>query len=71
MTDGFVRITVFPCWPLLTLERAAMIMINVCEYGVPYTGLWLQRVVQLLYWIYIATSFTSSAAMYLTLWSTQ
>lgn len=48
-----------------------MIMINVCEYGVPYTGLWLQRVVQLLYWIYIATSFTSSAAMYLTLWSTQ
>lgn len=53
------------------MVSAAMIMINVCEYGVPYTGLWLQRVVQLLYWIYIATSFTSSAAMYLTLWSTQ
>ncbi|KAH6656680.1 voltage-dependent anion channel-domain-containing protein [Truncatella angustata] len=49
----------------------AIILINICEYGIPYCGLWLQRVVQILFWMYVAVSFTSSAAMYLTLWSTQ
>jgi tellurite resistance protein TehA-like permease len=46
-------------------------MINICEYGVPNCGLWLQRVVQVAFWIYAAVSFTASAGMYLTLWSTQ
>ncbi|KAK6070963.1 c4-dicarboxylate transporter malic acid transporter [Seiridium cupressi] len=53
------------------IVSSALIMINLCEYGLPYCGLWLQRVVQLFFWIYVAISFTFSAAMYLTLWSTQ
>ncbi|KAI1857920.1 hypothetical protein JX265_010950 [Neoarthrinium moseri] len=56
--------------PAVTVS-CAIILINICEYGMPSSGLWLQRAVQLLFWIYVAVSFTFSAAMYLTLWSTQ
>ncbi|KAK7920661.1 hypothetical protein PG985_008683 [Apiospora marii] len=48
-----------------------IILINICEYGMPYTGPWLQRVVEVLFWVYITVSVTASCGMYLILWSTQ
>ncbi|KAI0125093.1 voltage-dependent anion channel [Xylariales sp. AK1849] len=53
------------------IGSSAIILINICEYGIPHNGLWLQRAIQPLFWMYMAISFTASAAMYLTLWSTQ
>ncbi|KAK8107370.1 uncharacterized protein PG998_009383 [Apiospora kogelbergensis] len=50
---------------------AGIILINICEYGVPYTGPWLQRAVEVLFWVYITVSVTASCGMYLVLWSTQ
>ncbi|KAK7977972.1 hypothetical protein PG996_004019 [Apiospora saccharicola] len=50
---------------------AGIILINICEYGVPYTGPWLQHLVEVLFWIYITVSVTASCGMYLILWSTQ
>ncbi|KAK3946091.1 malic acid transport protein [Diplogelasinospora grovesii] len=49
----------------------ATILINICEYGVPYTGPWLLRAVEVMFWIYIGASTFVSAGMYLILWSTQ
>ncbi|KAI1652011.1 voltage-dependent anion channel-domain-containing protein [Daldinia loculata] len=49
----------------------ATILINTCEYGIPVTGPWLQRVMEWLFWIYIVVSVVASAGMYLILWSTQ
>ncbi|KAF3070733.1 Malic acid transport protein [Daldinia childiae] len=49
----------------------ATILINTCEYGIPMTGPWLQRVMEWLFWIYIVVSVVASAGMYLILWSTQ
>ncbi|KAK6955979.1 hypothetical protein Daesc_003626 [Daldinia eschscholtzii] len=49
----------------------ATILINICEYGIPMTGPWLQRVMEWLFWIYIVVSVVASAGMYLILWSTQ
>ncbi|KAI1471008.1 voltage-dependent anion channel-domain-containing protein [Daldinia caldariorum] len=49
----------------------ATILINICEYGIPMTGPWLQRVMEWLFWIYIIFSVVASTGMYLVLWSTQ
>ncbi|CAJ2511965.1 Uu.00g075900.m01.CDS01 [Anthostomella pinea] len=49
----------------------ATIMINICEYGIPYTGPWLQHVMEWLFWVYVIVSVSASAGMYLILWSTQ
>ncbi|KAI0853822.1 voltage-dependent anion channel-domain-containing protein [Daldinia vernicosa] len=49
----------------------ATILINTCQYGIPMTGPWLQRVMEWLFWIYIVVSVVASAGMYLILWSTQ
>ncbi|KAK8086587.1 c4-dicarboxylate transporter [Apiospora phragmitis] len=51
--------------------RAGIILINVCEYGIPNAGPWLQRAVEVLFWVYITVSVTASCGMYLILWSTQ
>ncbi|PKS09724.1 hypothetical protein jhhlp_004345 [Lomentospora prolificans] len=48
----------------------AIIIINICQYGIPKTGVWLLRVVEVLFWIYLSVSILASAVMYLTLWST-
>ncbi|KAI1635464.1 voltage-dependent anion channel [Biscogniauxia mediterranea] len=47
------------------------IFINVCQYGIPKTGPWLQIVMEWLFWAWIIVSVSASAGMYLTLWSTQ
>ncbi|KAF7546184.1 hypothetical protein G7046_g9377 [Stylonectria norvegica] len=48
----------------------AIIMINICEYGVPHTGPWLLQVMEVMFWIYVALSVFASAGIYLILWST-
>ena len=48
-----------------------MILINVCEYGIPMVGPWLEHVIEILFWIYVIIAITASASMYLILWSTQ
>ncbi|KAI1798976.1 voltage-dependent anion channel-domain-containing protein [Daldinia bambusicola] len=53
------------------LNSTATILINICEYGIPMTGPWLQRVMEWLFWIYIIVSVLASTGMYLILWSTQ
>ena len=45
-------------------------MINICEYGIPHTGVWLLRTMEIMFWIYVALSVFASAGIYLILWST-
>ncbi|KAI1298660.1 voltage-dependent anion channel-domain-containing protein [Xylaria venustula] len=49
----------------------AIIMTNITQYGCPNTGPWLQSVMEVLFWIYLAISVIASTGMYLVLWSTQ
>ncbi|KAI3340235.1 voltage-dependent anion channel-domain-containing protein [Ustulina deusta] len=49
----------------------AIIMINITQYGCPHTGPWLQGVMEVLFWVYVAISIVASTGMYLVLWSTQ
>ncbi|KAI0834286.1 voltage-dependent anion channel-domain-containing protein [Hypoxylon sp. FL0890] len=49
----------------------ATILINTCEYGIPMTGPWLQRTMEVLFWAYTIVSVIASCGMYLILWSTQ
>lgn len=51
-------------------SRIAIIMINICEYGVDYVGVWLLRTLEVMFWVYVALSTFASAGMYLILWST-
>ncbi|KAM5360040.1 hypothetical protein ACJZ2D_014032 [Fusarium nematophilum] len=39
-------------------------------YGIPNTGVWLLRTMELMFWIYAALSVSVSALLYLILWST-
>ncbi|CEJ89712.1 hypothetical protein VHEMI05537 [[Torrubiella] hemipterigena] len=48
----------------------ALILINICEYGVPSTGIWLLRTLETCFWIYTGFSIVASAAVYLIIWST-
>lgn len=48
----------------------AIILINICEYGVPHCGAWLSRTMQICFWIYVGLSTVASAGLYLILWST-
>ncbi|KAL7937510.1 voltage-dependent anion channel domain-containing protein [Trichoderma chlorosporum] len=48
----------------------AVILINVCQYGVPHCGVWLIKTLQILFWIYTGLSAVASAGLYLILWST-
>lgn len=56
--------------PLLNPTSIAIIMINICEYGVPHSGVWLLRTMEVMFWFYVAVSAFASAGMYLILWST-
>ncbi|RDW91577.1 hypothetical protein BP5796_02742 [Coleophoma crateriformis] len=47
------------------------ILINICQYGIPETGEWLQTTMQICFWIYAAIAFLASAGIYLVIWSTQ
>ncbi|KAF5658358.1 malic acid transport [Fusarium heterosporum] len=48
----------------------AVILINTCQYGIPYTGPWLLNTMEWVFWVYAALSVSSSAFLYLILWST-
>ncbi|KAM0553853.1 hypothetical protein ACHAPJ_007199 [Fusarium lateritium] len=48
----------------------AVILINTCQYGIPYTGVWLLNTMHWAFWIYAALSVCVSALLYLILWST-
>ena len=48
----------------------AIIMINTCEYGVPRSGVWLLRTMEVMFWFYAALSVFASARIYLVLLST-
>ncbi|RYO81793.1 hypothetical protein DL766_004654 [Monosporascus sp. MC13-8B] len=47
------------------------ILINVCEFGIPYVSQWLVKAMLVLFWVYGGVCMIASAAMYLVLWSTQ
>jgi tellurite resistance protein TehA-like permease len=47
-----------------------IILLNICEYGIPRSGVWLLRTMEVLFWIYVALSVAASAGLYLILWST-
>ncbi|KAI1368895.1 voltage-dependent anion channel-domain-containing protein [Xylaria arbuscula] len=49
----------------------AIIMVNITQFGCPHTGPWLQEVMEVLFWVYLALSVAASTGMYLVLWSTQ
>ncbi|KAH7627038.1 voltage-dependent anion channel-domain-containing protein [Sordaria sp. MPI-SDFR-AT-0083] len=46
------------------------ILITICQYGIPNTGSWLVKAMEIIFWIYLALSFVISAFLYLLLWST-
>ncbi|KAF5000003.1 hypothetical protein FGRMN_2084 [Fusarium graminum] len=48
----------------------AVILINTCQYGIPYAGPWLLNTMEWVFWVYAALSVSSSAFLYLILWST-
>ncbi|RFN50864.1 malic acid transport protein [Fusarium flagelliforme] len=48
----------------------AVILINTCQYGIPYTGPWLLNTMEWVFWVYAALSVSVSAFLYLVLWST-
>ncbi|KAL7795278.1 voltage-dependent anion channel domain-containing protein [Trichoderma ceciliae] len=48
----------------------AVILTNICQFGVPHCGVWLLKTLQILFWIYTALSAIASAGLYLILWST-
>lgn len=47
------------------------ILTNMSQYGIPYTGLWFQTAMEVLFWTYTSFAFVTSSGMYLILWSTQ
>lgn len=47
------------------------ILINMCQYGIPETGQWFQKTMQVCFWVYASLSFISSSGLYLVIWSTQ
>ncbi|KAI7766001.1 hypothetical protein LZL87_001114 [Fusarium oxysporum] len=52
------------------LVSIAVILINTCQYGIPYTGVWLVHTMECVFWVYAALSVSLSAFLYLILWST-
>ncbi|KAF4344046.1 Malic acid transport [Fusarium beomiforme] len=58
-------------WTYFTmLVSIAVILINTCQYGIPYTGVWLVHTMECVFWVYAALSVSLSAFLYLILWST-
>ncbi|KAF5604580.1 Malic acid transport [Fusarium pseudocircinatum] len=53
-----------------SLVSIAVILINTCQYGIPYTGIWLVHTMECVFWVYAALSVSLSAFLYLILWST-
>ncbi|KAF2748223.1 hypothetical protein M011DRAFT_400985 [Sporormia fimetaria CBS 119925] len=47
------------------------ILINISQYGIDGTGVWLQDVMEVMYWIDCGLSIIFSIGIYLTMWSTQ
>lgn len=52
------------------LDSIALILINICEYGVPAAGVWLLHTLEMCFWVYMGIGIIASAGMYLIIWST-
>lgn len=52
------------------IVSAGTILITICQYGIPNTGPWLLRTMEVIFWVYLGLSFVVSAFLYLLLWST-
>ncbi|EAA26724.3 hypothetical protein GE21DRAFT_3233 [Neurospora crassa] len=52
------------------IVSAGTIFITICQYGIPNTGPWLLKAMEIIFWIYVGLSFSISAFLYLLLWST-
>lgn len=46
-------------------------LINICQYGIPETGQWLQTTMQVCFWVYLSFVVFASSGIYLIIWSTQ
>ncbi|KAK3490728.1 voltage-dependent anion channel-domain-containing protein [Neurospora hispaniola] len=55
---------------LIKIVSAGTIFITICQYGIPNTGPWLLKAMEIIFWIYVGLSFSISAFLYLLLWST-
>jgi uncharacterized membrane protein len=51
--------------------RSGTILIAMCQYGIPETGVWFQTAMQVCFWIYASVAVMASASIYLVIWSTQ
>ncbi|KAF2267941.1 hypothetical protein CC78DRAFT_565743 [Lojkania enalia] len=47
------------------------ILINITQYGVDYTGYWLEKTMAVMYWIDCGLAIVFSIGIYLIMWSTQ
>ncbi|KAF2738157.1 hypothetical protein EJ04DRAFT_429692 [Polyplosphaeria fusca] len=47
------------------------ILINITQYGVDYTGFWLEKTMAILYWVDCGLAIAFSVGIYLVMWSTQ
>lgn len=47
------------------------ILVTMCQYGIPKTGVWFQTTMHVCFWVYSTLSVVASSGLYLLLWSTQ
>ncbi|EKG20145.1 C4-dicarboxylate transporter/malic acid transport protein [Macrophomina phaseolina MS6] len=47
------------------------ILLNISQYGVDFTGSWLEDAMVVLYWVYCGMAIVFSCGIYLIMWSTQ
>ncbi|CAD6450366.1 f9475de9-8f0e-41d3-993f-d28293b1ffa5 [Sclerotinia trifoliorum] len=47
------------------------ILVTMCQYGIPKTGVWFQTTMHVCFWVYCTLSVLASSGLYLLLWSTQ
>ncbi|KAH6891154.1 voltage-dependent anion channel-domain-containing protein [Thelonectria olida] len=52
------------------LSSITVILINICQYGIPSCGPWLLHTMEVVFWVHGAISVCASAGLYLILWST-
>lgn len=47
------------------------VLLNISQYGVDFTGSWLEDAMVVLYWVYCCVAIVFSSGIYLIMWSTQ
>ncbi|KAK3488388.1 voltage-dependent anion channel-domain-containing protein [Neurospora crassa] len=69
-TGGVANVLYSRLTLLIKIVSAGTIFITICQYGIPNTGPWLLKAMEIIFWIYVGLSFSISAFLYLLLWST-